>query len=203
MRVLVTGAGGFVGRELCPLLAQSGHVVRAALRAPDSAVPDGASERAVVGDISSRTEWRDALADVDAVVHLAARVHVMHDSASNADAYLETNTRGTQRLADACVAAGVTRFVFLSSIKVNGEETDGRAYTETDLPAPKDAYGRASGSPKNICWSWESERAAAGDRSTAAGSRRWCPRSTSCGCCAGWIVKCRYRSARSAIAAAS
>jgi UDP-glucose 4-epimerase len=109
----------------------------------EGAVQRGVSERAVVGDISSSTDWSRALAGTDAVIHLAARVHMMHDSPANADAYLETNTRGTLRLAEACVDAGVKRFVFLSSIKVNGEEGGERPYTALDEPRPHDAYARS------------------------------------------------------------
>jgi nucleoside-diphosphate-sugar epimerase len=141
-RVLVTGSTGFVGRALCETLAAAGIVVRAALR-NEGPAPRGAVERAGVGDISSRTDWRAALAEADAVIHLAARVHVMHDGPANADAYMETNTRGTMRLAEDCVAAGVRRLVFLSSIKVNGEEGGHRPYTALDEPNPHDAYARS------------------------------------------------------------
>jgi nucleoside-diphosphate-sugar epimerase len=139
-RVVVTGSTGFVGRALCETLAASGFVVRAVLR-NDVPAPRGAVERAVIGDISSHTNWKEALAGADAVVHLAARVHVMHDGPANADAYMETNARGTLRLAQACVEAGVPRLVFLSSIKVNGEEAGDRAYSADDVPQPQDAYG--------------------------------------------------------------
>lgn len=139
-RVLVTGANGFVGTVLCEALARSGYVVRAAVRT-DREVPAWVAEKQVVGDIGTTTDWSQALDGVDYVVHLAARVHVMHDSPASENLYLETNARGTQRLAIAAMRAGVRRFVYLSSIKVNGEESVGRAYSAADPPQPKDAYG--------------------------------------------------------------
>ena len=139
-RVLVTGATGFVGRELCETLSRRGYTVRAALRS-ERAVPACIAEKAVVGEIGSATDWAAALDGVDYVVHAAARVHVMNDA--EVDLYFETNAHGTRRLAMAAAQAGVSRFLFLSSIKVNGEETRGRAYLATDTPDPGDAYGRS------------------------------------------------------------
>lgn len=139
-RVLLTGATGFVASTLGPLLRDAGYEVRVALRG-DRATPAWAAGATVVGDIGSHTDWSAALAGVDAVIHLAARVHVMHDSSAATDAYVETNARGTQRLADHAARAGVRRFIFSSSVKVNGEESGERPYTATDEPAPRDAYG--------------------------------------------------------------
>ena len=139
-RVLVTGATGFVGQTLCGVLARSGYIVRAALRS-DRALPPGISETAVVGDIGATTDWRAALRGLDVVIHVAARAHVLHDSSANSNLYVETNVHGTERLADASAQAGVRRFVLLSSVKVNGEETMEHAYTTDDEPRPRDAYG--------------------------------------------------------------
>jgi UDP-glucose 4-epimerase len=120
----------------------AGHVVRAAVRGKDTAAP-GASERVAVGEIGRSTEWRPALADVDTVIHLAARAHVMNDADEASALYEETNALGTLRLARAAAESGVRRFIYLSSIKVNGEETNGRAYTAVDEPRPKDAYAKS------------------------------------------------------------
>lgn len=141
-RVLVTGATGFVGQVLCACLARSGYVIRAALRT-DRPVPAWVAETSVVGEIGASTGWQEALDDVELVIHAAGRTHVLHDSAANADLYLETNARGTLRLAQEAAGAGVRRFVYLSSIKVNGEETAGRAYQPGDEPRPLDDYGRS------------------------------------------------------------
>jgi nucleoside-diphosphate-sugar epimerase len=139
-RVLITGVTGFVGQVLCDQLSQAGYVVRAALRI-DRPLAASVSEKAVTGDIGSTTDWRQALIGVDLVIHLAARAHILHDAAANSDLYMETNAHGTSRLAEAAAQAGVGRFIYLSSIKVNGEETMGRAYAASDEPRPQDAYG--------------------------------------------------------------
>lgn len=139
-RVLVTGATGFVGRVLCGALTGAGHTVRAALRSDLSSLPDGC-EPVVVGELGAQTDWRGALAGVDCVVHLAARAHTPQSSAADAEAYMEINARGTATLAAAAAAAGVCRFLYLSSIKVNGEETVTHAYTPEDPPNPSDTYG--------------------------------------------------------------
>lgn len=142
MRILVTGATGFVGRALCDFLAQSGYDVRAAIRV-DSPLAERIPERVVVGDIGPGTSWDAALQGVDCVVHLAARAHVLNDAAANAHLYFETNQHGTETLARAAARAGVRRFVFLSSIKVNGEESARGAYGAADYPHPQDAYGKS------------------------------------------------------------
>jgi nucleoside-diphosphate-sugar epimerase len=140
-RVLVTGATGFVGRMLCEELSQAGYLVRAALRSPRGPLSNVA-EAAVVGEIGSKTDWTAALQGVDAVVHLAARVHVMEqNSIGNLDPYLEANTRGTERLASAAIHAGVRKLVYISSVKVNGEETKEHLYAADDEPQPRDGYG--------------------------------------------------------------
>lgn len=140
-RVLVTGASGFVGRRLCIHLAHSGWLVRAASRAvPDAGLP-GAVETCLIPDIGPDTDWSKALAGVDAVVHLAARVHVMHETAREGlQLHRHVNTAGTATLARAAARASAGRFVYLSTIKVNGERTTAAPFTETDIPDPVDAY---------------------------------------------------------------
>lgn len=141
MKVLVTGANGFVGRALCDELLRHGQSVRGTLRQHEGrhALLERV-EPIVVGTINAATDWKAALAGCDAVVHLAARVHVMNDKASDPLAkFREVNTEGTLNLARQAVRAGVKRFVFISSIKVNGEGRD-VPYRETDAPAPEDAY---------------------------------------------------------------
>lgn len=97
----------------------------------------------MVGDLEATTDWRTALDGVDSVVHLAARVHVMQDTASDPLAeFRRVNVAGTLNLARQAALAGVRRLVFVSSVKVNGEGTmPGRPYTADDVPAPLDAYG--------------------------------------------------------------
>ena len=120
MKVLITGASGFVGSRLCEAMRVQGHTVVAAPR--NGAAP---------------------LTGVDVVVHLAARVHVMHDTAADPLVlFRAVNVDATLQLAHQAAACGVKRFVFVSSVKVNGEVTPpGRAFTEADAPNPQDAYG--------------------------------------------------------------
>lgn len=135
MRILVTGASGFVGRALCETLTQIGHEIVPAVR-----VPKGIHAERVVGQIDASTNWQAALEGVQAVVHLAARVHVMQDAASDPlAAFRSVNTDGSLNLARQCAAAGAKRFTFISSIKVNGEGRE-LPYAESDLPSPQDAY---------------------------------------------------------------
>lgn len=140
MKVLVTGGTGFVGRVVVQSLVSVGHDVRLALR---RAAPAQPCDSLLVGDLGPSTDWRIALEGVDAVVHLAARVHVMHDHADAAEEFRRTNTEGTLRLARAAADAGVRRFVFVSTIKVNGESTSERPFRADDESRPVDAYGRS------------------------------------------------------------
>ncbi|MGA7749219.1 MAG: SDR family oxidoreductase [Gallionella sp.] len=139
--ILVTGAGGFIGRPLCEEMIRRGYHVRAAVRSPGQ-LPAGV-EPVTVGAIEGGTDWTAALQGVDTVIHLAARVHVMKDTAADPLAeFLKVNLLGTANLAQQAVRAGVKRLVYVSSVKVNGEETRGQpGYTEQDIPAPQDPYG--------------------------------------------------------------
>lgn len=140
--VLVTGATGFVGKALCAQLARLGFTVRAAVRTSGSARTILADE-VVVGEMGALTDWAAALAGVSAVVHLAARVHVMDEQASDPLAeFRRVNVQGTLRLAQQATAAGVQRFVYISSIKALGEATlAGQPFTEESPAQPTDAYG--------------------------------------------------------------
>ena len=140
--LLVTGGNGFVGRALCSALTQLGHNVTSTVRRRESAAI-GQIRRVAVGEINEQTAWTTALADANIVIHLAARVHVMHDTAVDSLAeFRKVNVAGTEHLARSAAASGVKRLVYVSSIKVNGEETPGRQiYSERDIPAPKDSYG--------------------------------------------------------------
>jgi UDP-glucose 4-epimerase len=145
MKALVTGATGFVGTALCARLADCGHGVVPAVRSKS-----GLPHEVVVGNLDASTDWRPALTGCDAVLHLAARVHVMEDAAQNPLAlYRATNTEATLNLARQAAQAGVKRFVFISTIKVNGEGRDA-PYRETDAAAPEDAYAISK---------WEAEQA--------------------------------------------
>jgi nucleoside-diphosphate-sugar epimerase len=137
-RILVTGAGGFIGRALCPALAARGHHVVAGLRRPEQASPIGA-ESLVLSDIAPGRPWKRALRGLNIVVHLAQRAH-----APRSASILETEPEAAAGLAREAALAGVWRFVYVSSIKAMGETTaPGRPFLAADAPHPEDAYGRA------------------------------------------------------------
>lgn len=139
-RILVTGSTGFVGRRLCSALREQGLDVREAVRR--SPAVNAGLDVVAVGAIDGQTDWRRAVEETGSVIHLAGRAHVMReDEADPLAVYRRVNVAGTVRLARQAAAAGVRRFVFVSSVKVNGEATTGRPFTEADVPAPLDAYG--------------------------------------------------------------
>lgn len=137
--VLVTGANGFVGSALCNQMRKKDIVFRQTLRRQPTITQIESS--VVVGDINDKTDWSQALKNVTHVVHLAARVHVLKDdSAEPLAEFVRINVEGTLNLARQAVNAGVRRFIFLSTIKVNGEETFDKPFTSDDKPAPMDPY---------------------------------------------------------------
>lgn len=144
--ILVTGANGFLGSALSQTLAARGYEHKKVVR---RARLDAIS----VGNIDDQTAWGDALSDVSMVVHLAARVHVMHDTVTDPLAeFRKVNVLGTEQLARAAARAGVRRFIYVSSIKVNGESTNAHsdAFAEKNAPNPQDPYGVSK---------WEAEQA--------------------------------------------
>lgn len=149
--LLVTGANGFVGSALCDSLFRHGHSVRGAVRRND-VILNSKISRVTVGEINSQTDWSAALEGIDVLIHLAARVHVMHETSKDPlEEFRRANVHGTEHLARSAAAHGVKRMVFVSSIKVNGDETsDGTCYTELDVPSPGDSYGISK---------WEAEQA--------------------------------------------
>ncbi|MCA1365096.1 NAD-dependent epimerase/dehydratase family protein [Bradyrhizobium sp. IC3069] len=142
--VLVTGATGFIGRNLVPLLDSSGFRVRRALREGRAGKDD-----VLVGSVGPSTDWGAALEGVHSVIHLAARVH--HPKEEHAGGlYDAVNMQGTMQLAQAAARAGVSRFVFLSTILVNGSSTDGRGpFKADDATAPRGVYGKSKAAAEN------------------------------------------------------
>jgi nucleoside-diphosphate-sugar epimerase len=140
--ILVTGATGFVGAALVERLAREGAETRASVRRNDVFVPAGI-HTVLIEDLTENTDWSLALRGVGVIVHTAARVHVMNDVTNDPlTEFRRVNVQGTLNLARQAVAAGVGRFVFISSIKVNGEATElGVPFTAGDKPAPLDPYG--------------------------------------------------------------
>lgn len=139
-RVLVTGANGFIGAALCNDLLSEGFNVVTAQRQLTKETDLPAMSCKFTGYIDGNTDWSEALVDVDTVVHLAARVHVMKESRANPlEDYQKVNVEGTANLAEHAARSGVKRFVYLSSVKVLGEEHS-TAYTENSPTSPKGAY---------------------------------------------------------------
>ncbi|MHB8159805.1 MAG: UDP-glucose 4-epimerase family protein [Thermoleophilia bacterium] len=144
MKILITGINGFIGTGLRSRLLHSGHtVIGATNKANSTRLALEGVETIAIGTVNAATDWRNALADCEAVVHLAARVHVMRDEATDPLAeFRAVNVEGTLNLARQAAEADIRRFVYLSSIKVNGEQTlPGRPFTEPNVPAPLDPYG--------------------------------------------------------------
>jgi nucleoside-diphosphate-sugar epimerase len=142
MKILITGGTGFVGTAVIVRLLKDNVSIRAATRREEHQFPMGV-DSVRVGDLSPENDWKSALNGVDVVVHLAARVHVMHEQADNPlIEFRRVNVEGTLNLANQAAAAGVRRFVFMSSVKVNGESTVlGKPFSAGDHPDPQDPYG--------------------------------------------------------------
>ena len=140
-KILVTGATGFVGKRLIPALVSEGHEVRCAV----SRKVDWLNvEQVVVNKLECEPDWNEALNGIDVVIHMAAKVHVMKEQSEGCDDYHTINSLATQNLANQAAKHHVKRFVFLSSIKVNGELTlNGQPFTEESRAQPEDPYGQS------------------------------------------------------------
>lgn len=148
MKILVTGVSGFVGQCLIRELKLKNIRFVGIVRELSLSNIDGMIE---VSDFSIPNVWQKPLANCDVVIHLAARVHVMREATeSPLKAFLDVNLKGTLSLAEAAAKAGVKRFIYVSSIKVNGESTTNKKFIETDIPNPLDPYAISK---------WEAEKA--------------------------------------------
>lgn len=153
-KVLVTGATGFIGRSLCQHLLGAGVEVIAAVRRyrPDIELVGKPFTQIEVGEVCGNTDWSKALADVDVIFHLVARVHVLRETeADPLSEFRRINVEGTEHLARCAAAKGVRRLVYISSIGVNGANTSGaQRFSESDVPAPQGGYAVSK---------WEAEQA--------------------------------------------
>lgn len=160
-KVLVTGAYGFVGRTLCRELKRRGYPVRGSVRRigkysnaaevdkNESNVP--AVDIVAVGNIGPHTDWTKAVEGIDVIMHLAGRAHVLHEiQSSSLEAFRHTNTFGTECLASTAADSGIKRFIFISSIGVNGNATSETPFTELSPPSPHNPYAISK---------WEAEQA--------------------------------------------
>lgn len=153
MKIILTGASGFVGKNLLKRLLGDGYAVTAIVRSEVVSI-DSRAEVAVVQGLTAEQDWSDVFVPGAVVIHAAARAHVMNDNESAPlPVYREINTAGTLHLARQAAAAGVQRFVFISSIKVNGESTTAApAFAETDLIATEDPYAISKAEAEQGLW---------------------------------------------------
>ena len=146
MKVAVTGANGFIGRNLCPALESGGIEVVRVVRRPEPGA-------LAVGSIDGSTDWSAAVHGVDAVIHLAARTHILKETASDPlTAFREVNTDGTISLARQAARAGVRRFIFISSIHVHGLASGQKPFTVRDELHPHDAYSTSKIEAEQGLW---------------------------------------------------
>jgi UDP-glucose 4-epimerase len=141
MRVLVTGANGFVGRSLVPALTSLGHQIRAAARHGSEIPAQAGAEAHYHNDFADGVDWTPLLAGCDAVVHLAGIAHI--GAGVNAESYDRVNHHGTVALAQAAQGAGISRFVFMSSIRAQSGPTSSIIQTEDTIPNPVEPYGKS------------------------------------------------------------
>ncbi len=140
MKIVVTGATGFIGKYLCQALSEQNYEIVAVTR---SAVEAYKNITFIHKVLAKDTDWADVLEGVDVVIHLAGRAHVMKDASENPyQAYVDINIDATKHLAEQAALSGVKRLIFLSSVKVNGEQTNSFAFNESAIPQPEDDYGK-------------------------------------------------------------
>jgi len=164
-KILITGASGFIGRSLCKTLSTSGRFFRGAVRSIESISIDTRSNYVSIDDISTKINWKNALANIDCIIHCAGRVHVMNETKKNElEIYRSINVQGTKLLAQEAAKAGVKRLIFLSSIKVMGKSTDNNHtnmdfkkknnffFTYNDVPNPGDSYSKSKLEAEKILW---------------------------------------------------
>ena len=144
-KILITGASGFIGNYLCDKLSATGNIVYGAFRQIKCNLKNSKFHKITVGDIDSKTNWKKALKSVDYVIHCASVAHEFNYKKKN-NYYYSVNVDGTKRLAEQAAQAGIKRLIFLSTIKVNGENTDIKnqpnAFFYNDIPQPKDIYSK-------------------------------------------------------------
>ncbi|HAT8368400.1 TPA: NAD-dependent epimerase/dehydratase family protein, partial [Legionella pneumophila] len=141
-KILITGATGFIGRSLVPALLSEGHDVRCAVLQLDSTLQ---AEQIVINNLEVHTDWTDALRNVEIVIHLAARVHIMKEYAtSSLDEYCKINSIATKNFVEQAVQNNVKRFIFLSTIKVHGEFSQNNLpFSEDCRTQPEDPYAKS------------------------------------------------------------
>lgn len=154
-KILVTGASGFIGQSICKTLSRLGRNVCGTVRNVNSLNNEKEFKYISVGDIGPETNWKKALEKIDCIIHCAGKVDEINKK-KNLNAYRLVNTEGTKRLAIQAADAGVKKFVFLSSIKVNSESNskivDNKIFTNNDIPNPKDIYSISKFEAEKLLW---------------------------------------------------
>ena len=154
-RICVTGANGFIGKALCKSLKISDNHIRGFIRAGDVDNNSTEIDYIFVGDIGSKTNWKEHLKGFDCIIHCAGLTHQI-SSIKDIDVYNSVNVDGSKRLAEQAVEAGIKRLVFLSSIKVNGEISDDistkRLFLHKDKPNPQDPYAISKLKAEKALW---------------------------------------------------
>ncbi len=141
--ILITGATGFIASHLIPILHQQGWQIIAAIRSPSNSVIPVPVQTIIVGNIDENTDWQEALKEVDTVIHLAARAHILQDDASDPEAeFFKVNTLGTSNLIKQAILAKVKHFIFMSSIGAITTLSD-KVLTENSICQPDTPYGRS------------------------------------------------------------
>ena len=155
MKIVITGASGFIGSSLCSSLLENGSEDLTLISR--TTLQTAAGERFIVPEINGDTDWANVLYGRHAVIHTAALAHVMNDSLSDPMLeYRQTNVHGTLNLASQAAAAGVKRFVFISSIGVNGN-TNFKPFTEADTPNPAELYAQSKFEAEEGLWEIQRE----------------------------------------------
>ena len=154
-KILVTGANGFIGQNIYKHLMKLNYFVRGAVRNLDTVLIDSYTKYISVGNIDAKTNWDQALDGIDYIIHCAGKAHATNKKVE-LDIYRKVNREGTKHLAEQAVIAGVKRFIFLSSVKVNGESTsnsdDPKIFTNDDTPNPHDNYAISKFEAEQALW---------------------------------------------------
>ena len=154
-KICVTGANGVIGKSRCKALSSSGRSIRGFVRTLDSNQNSTEIEHVSVGETSSEINWIDQLHGFDCIVHCAGKAHNINEK-KNLDSYRLINTENTKLIAEQAAKAGLKRFIFLSSVKVNGESTDkidnNKTFINNDVADPKDAYSISKFEAEKVLW---------------------------------------------------
>lgn len=143
MTILLTGVTGFLGSAITLQLSQQGYSLTTAMRCIDHTIPSIIQQK-FIGDLLPNTDWTEIFNNINTIIHLAARAHILKDQATNPLAtFRETNTYATLNLAQQAANAGVRRFIFISSIGVNGNQTYAEPFTAEDTPNPAEPYAQS------------------------------------------------------------